>query len=347
MFSRISGGTLIRNFYRTTIFNSRRLASVKLKDENAPERPLNAYTLFVKERSIVLKDQSSESLSFSDISKACATQWKALSEGEKQQYHDQVKPHVDEFKKKMIAYKQSEEYANFKIQKAAHDKREKMKEFKLPSAPKKALTAYIYYGLDNRAKLKEANPDASLTDMAKMLGAAWKNLPEEEKLVYEEKAKQDKIRYEEEKEQHEKTTEYLANKSKKEEYLNDLKNNSSAAKEKDKTAKAKAKAKEKEAKEKAAEAKAKKKAAAAKAKEKAAEIKAKEKAAKEKAKAKEKEKAEKAKAKKEKEKAELEKKKAKEKREKEKEKLAAAKAKEKLKTLASKGTKNKKVAASS
>jgi len=382
MLSRISGRMFLRNIHRPGITNIRTFASAKLKDKNAPERPPNAYNAFVTERMPILKQQSEKQLSLPDLAKACALEWKALSQDEKQQYRDQVKGQSDEYKENIKAYKLTEEYAEFQKQNAAHTKREKLKEFQLESAPKKALSAYIYYGIDAREKLKEENPDASITDIVKMLGAAWKNLPAEEKAIYEEKANQDKVRYEKEKELHQKSSEYQENKSKKEEYLATLKKSSPVAKEKERLMKAKAKEKaaEAKAKEKAAEAKGKEKAAEAKSKEKAAEARAKEaakakekaavknereKAAKEKAKekaaeakakerareAKAKEKAElekkKAKVKREREKAALEKKKAKEKREREKAKLAAAKEKEKLKILALQQAKSKKVAASS
>ena len=43
--------------------------------------------------------------------------------------------------------------------------------------------------------MKEANPEASVSDIAKLLGAQWNELSEEEKQPYEEKAAADKERY--------------------------------------------------------------------------------------------------------------------------------------------------------
>jgi len=370
MLSRFSGRILSRKVQRPVITNLRTFASTKLKDKNAPERPPNAYNVFVMERMPILKKQSEEQSTLGDLAKACALEWKALSENKKQEYQDRVKGQADEYKKNVKAYKQTEEYAEFQKQRAAHAKREKLKEFEMDNAPKRARTAYIFWTMDAREKFKKENPDASVTDMVKMLGEAWNKLPKEEKVVYEEQAKQDKVRYEEEKALHQMSSEYQENESKKLEYLSTLKKKPSAAKLKESSAKVKAKlkaekttaeAKAKE-KQKTAEAKAKEKAAAEKAKAKAAEAKAKEKAralkvkekekaAMEKAKAKAKADLEKkkAKAKREREKAKKtrEREKAKEKREKEREKLAAAKEKEKLKILALKQAKSKKVAASS
>lgn len=324
-----------------------------------------------------LKKQSEEHLTLSDLSRACASEWRTLSQYVKQQYHDQVKGWADKYKKAIKEYEQTEEYTKFQKQKAAHYKSEKLKQFDLKGAPKRPRSAYIFYTMDVREKFKEENPHASAPDMIKVLAESWKNLPHEETAVYIEKAKWDKVRYEEEMEVHQNSAEYKENKSKKEEYLANLEKNSPKAKEKEKFAKAKAreivavekarekaakakakakareeKAKQKSAKEKAnakaAEAKAKEKAAEAKAKEKAREVQMKAKAAKAKAKEKAKLKIKKAKEKERlRKRANLEKKKAKEKLEKEKKKLIAAQKKEKLKILKLQEPKDKKVAASS
>ena len=65
--------------------------------------------------------------------------------------------------------------------------------------PKRGLSAYMYYTADVRAKFKEENPDAKLGDLAKLMGAKWKTLSAEDKAPYEEKAKEETARYEEEK----------------------------------------------------------------------------------------------------------------------------------------------------
>ncbi|EEB88924.1 hypothetical protein MPER_13045, partial [Moniliophthora perniciosa FA553] len=65
-----------------------------------------------------------------------------------------------------------------------------------PNAPKRALSAYMFFSQDWRDRIKTENPDASF---GKLLGAKWKELDEEEKKPYVEQAAKDKERAEGEK----------------------------------------------------------------------------------------------------------------------------------------------------
>ncbi|KAI8640685.1 high mobility group box domain-containing protein [Parasitella parasitica] len=68
-----------------------------------------------------------------------------------------------------------------------------------PAAPKRSLSAYMFFSQENRAKIKEENPDASFGTIGKLLGEKWKGLDAKEKKPYDDKAKADKSRYEDEK----------------------------------------------------------------------------------------------------------------------------------------------------
>lgn len=69
-----------------------------------------------------------------------------------------------------------------------------------PNAPKRALSAYMFFANENRDIIKAENPDVSFGQVGKLLGEKWKALSPEEKEPYEAKAKADKRRYESEKE---------------------------------------------------------------------------------------------------------------------------------------------------
>lgn len=57
--------------------------------------------------------------------------------------------------------------------------------FLVPVKPKKALTGFLLFSNEKRPTL-----NGSLTQISAKLGAEWKNLPAEQKVPYEEKAKQ-------------------------------------------------------------------------------------------------------------------------------------------------------------
>lgn len=85
-----------------------------------------------------------------------------------------------------------------------------------PNAPKRGLSAYMFFANDQRDKVREENPGIKfgkslsvqslmqkLTtpgEVGKMLGEKWKTLSEKQRQPYEAKAAADKKRYEEEKE---------------------------------------------------------------------------------------------------------------------------------------------------
>lgn len=68
-----------------------------------------------------------------------------------------------------------------------------------PNAPKRALSAYMFFANDQREVVRTENPSASFGQIGKLLGEKWKSLSESEKKPYEDKASEDKKRYEEQK----------------------------------------------------------------------------------------------------------------------------------------------------
>ncbi|KAJ7260931.1 high mobility group box domain-containing protein [Mycena haematopus] len=68
-----------------------------------------------------------------------------------------------------------------------------------PNAPKRALSAYMFFSQDWRERIKTENPDASFGEVGKLLGAKWKELDDEERKPYVDQATKDKVRAEDEK----------------------------------------------------------------------------------------------------------------------------------------------------
>ncbi|TDL26968.1 hypothetical protein BD410DRAFT_783080 [Rickenella mellea] len=73
------------------------------------------------------------------------------------------------------------------------------KEKKDPNAPKRALSAYMFFSQDWRERIKAENPDAGFGEVGKLLGAKWKELDDSEKKPYVDLATKDKARAEQEK----------------------------------------------------------------------------------------------------------------------------------------------------
>jgi len=73
------------------------------------------------------------------------------------------------------------------------------KKKKDPNAPKRGLSAYMFFANEQRENVREENPGISFGQVGKVLGVRWKALNEKQRMPYEAKAAQDKKRYEDEK----------------------------------------------------------------------------------------------------------------------------------------------------
>ncbi|KAL1997815.1 hypothetical protein VTN02DRAFT_693 [Thermoascus thermophilus] len=73
------------------------------------------------------------------------------------------------------------------------------KKKKDPNAPKRGLSAYMFFANEQRESVREENPGISFGQVGKVLGERWKALTDEQRRPYEEKALADKKRYEDEK----------------------------------------------------------------------------------------------------------------------------------------------------
>ncbi|EPX74812.1 high-mobility group non-histone chromatin protein [Schizosaccharomyces octosporus yFS286] len=67
-----------------------------------------------------------------------------------------------------------------------------------PNAPKRNMSAFMFFSIANREKVKTENPDASFGAIGSLLGKKWKELTGDKRAPYEERAREDKDRYERE-----------------------------------------------------------------------------------------------------------------------------------------------------
>ncbi|KAL8654392.1 MAG: hypothetical protein Q9226_003458 [Calogaya cf. arnoldii] len=68
-----------------------------------------------------------------------------------------------------------------------------------PNAPKRGLSAYMFFANDNRENVREENQGITFGQVGKVLGERWKALNPKQREPYEAKAAADKKRYEKEK----------------------------------------------------------------------------------------------------------------------------------------------------
>jgi len=68
-----------------------------------------------------------------------------------------------------------------------------------PNAPKRGLSAYMFFANEQRDSVRDENPGITFGQVGKILGERWKALSDKQRGPYEAKAQADKKRYEDEK----------------------------------------------------------------------------------------------------------------------------------------------------
>lgn len=171
----------------------------KKKDKNAPKGATTSYMFYVAANRATLKSEHPD-LSFGELAKLLGEKWKTLSSEEKQPYEEQALQDKERYKNDMNNY----------VPPSGKDDDKKKKRKVDPNAPKGASSAYILFGSDARADIKEAHPEFSMIEVTKEIGARWKAISEADKAVYENMAKEDKKRYDMQMAQYKETGEFTA-----------------------------------------------------------------------------------------------------------------------------------------
>ena len=93
---------------------------------------------------------------------------------------------------------QSEDKVNQQHKSTSKTKKKSSKKEKDPNAPKKPFSAYMIYCNSNRETMKKDFPNMSNNELFTALGNCWKQLGNEERAQYVEKATADRDRYDRE-----------------------------------------------------------------------------------------------------------------------------------------------------
>ncbi|RKP11949.1 high mobility group box domain-containing protein [Piptocephalis cylindrospora] len=74
---------------------------------------------------------------------------------------------------------------------------------KNPNAPKRPMSAYMFFANAQRDTVRAENPEATFGQIGKLLGERWRGMTSDDKKPYEEMNVKDKRRYETEKKAYE------------------------------------------------------------------------------------------------------------------------------------------------
>lgn len=165
-----------------------------------PKKPSTSYFLYMADVREKAKAENPEA-STTQLSIMLGQRWRELPAEEKKVYEQRAAKDKERYKKEDAIWRRDhpEEVAQVEAEKAGKRKDKKKRGQREEGAPKRALTAYIFFTNKHREETKKANPEASITDLSKLMGAKWKSLTDAEKEPYQKMAEKDKVRYKKEK----------------------------------------------------------------------------------------------------------------------------------------------------
>ncbi|KAJ0989316.1 hypothetical protein J5N97_007672 [Dioscorea zingiberensis] len=182
----------------------------KNKDSLEKKKPCPAYISWCKDQWNEIKKEKPDA-DFREVSNMLGARWKSLSAEEKEPYEDKYQKEKEEYLRVVGQEKRENEAMKLledeQIQKTAMELLEQYLQFKQeadkenkktrkqkdPLKPKQPMSAFFLYSSDRRASLTEEKKN--MLEIAKITGEEWRNLTEDEKAPYEEKAKEQKEEY--------------------------------------------------------------------------------------------------------------------------------------------------------
>ena len=128
------------------------------KKKQQKKRGPSSYILFTKDYRTDHPDMIAN-MSLSEMSKKCGEAWKALSDAEKEVYR-----------------------------KKAEDIRVELRSHDPPPPPKKPMSSYLAFAMEKRKEIVKVDPTLKLGEISKKCGELWKQLSDEERVVWKNKA---------------------------------------------------------------------------------------------------------------------------------------------------------------
>jgi len=174
----------------------------KKKDPNAPKRNMSAFFLYSNANRARVKEENTDAR-FGDIAKIMSVEFKAISAEERAKYDQLAVEDKERYLAAMEDYDPPTESDDSDSDGGGRKKKKKKK--KDPNAPKRNQSSFFLYSNATRNDVKEANPEAKFGQIAQIISRHFKALPEEERAYWNEKAAQDKERYQGEKASYDQT----------------------------------------------------------------------------------------------------------------------------------------------
>lgn len=152
------------------------------KAPQAPKRFKSSYICFFMAKQPEIKEELGDKATVTDISKRSAEMWRNLPADQR--------GHWDE-----VAAKDKQRYIAEKSTYTGPWQVPYKRAKKDPSAPKRPMSAFLYFSQGKRKSISDKNPDMKNTEISRLLGEMWRNSTEEERRPHVEKEKEEREKY--------------------------------------------------------------------------------------------------------------------------------------------------------
>jgi len=144
-----------------------------------PKRNKSAFILFSIEMRAKLKGDNQDQVNSNEMMVKLAELWKHLPKVERERYHTEAK----DDKKRYL--QELENFSKTHPSESIHNKTKK-------NHIKKPCSAYAIFLKEMKKLIKSQSPELKMADVLKIVSEKWKNLPEKEKRIYQERAQIEK-----------------------------------------------------------------------------------------------------------------------------------------------------------
>eukprot|EP00543_Licmophora_paradoxa_P003446 CAMPEP_0202448528 /NCGR_PEP_ID=MMETSP1360-20130828/7347_1 /ASSEMBLY_ACC=CAM_ASM_000848 /TAXON_ID=515479 /ORGANISM="Licmophora paradoxa, Strain CCMP2313" /LENGTH=338 /DNA_ID=CAMNT_0049066155 /DNA_START=576 /DNA_END=1592 /DNA_ORIENTATION=+ len=160
----------------------KRDAASMRKAPQAPKRFKSSYICFFMAKQPLIKEELGDKANVTEVSKRSAEMWRNLSTEDRAYWDD-------------VAEKDKQRYMAEKATYAGPWQVPWKRARKDPSAPKRPMSAFLYFSQERRKQIKNENPSMKNTEISRILGDIWRNASEEEKRPHVEREKSEREKY--------------------------------------------------------------------------------------------------------------------------------------------------------
>lgn len=151
-----------------TVKPKRKRDSNLRKAPQAPKRFKSSYILFFIAQQNVIKSELGPKASVGEVSKRSSEKWKQLSREDKSIWEEKAKIDKERYNAEKERYTGPWQVP---WKRAKKD----------PNAPKRPMSAFLYYSQVKRSHIKQQNPGLKNTEISRVLGKMWQSASQEER----------------------------------------------------------------------------------------------------------------------------------------------------------------------